>query len=85
MTKCAPWITWGPGGETLILFDQREGTYHMLNATASLIWKALSSGQQKTEIYSTLASRYGVSPDLVAADVDAFVQSGLKNSLLVIE
>lgn len=87
MTKigCAPGVSWTPDTSTLTLFDERDGSYHVLNDTGSAIWTALSRGTQPAEISEALARYYGVPIDVVTKDVDAFVAGSLAKGLLVAE
>ncbi len=83
MIKCAPWVSWGASEAEFVLFDERDGSYHALNASASLIWKELIAGRQPEEICEVLAASRGVAVDLLSADVDAFVTVALEQGLLV--
>ena len=68
-----------------MLFDSRDGSYHLLNGSAAQIWLALSQGHQPAEIGVLLAGRHGVDGALVEPDVDAFVAQALGKNLLVAE
>ena len=83
MIRCAAWVSWVPGGDTVTLFDDRDGSYHALNRSASAIWTALSEGTQPAAIGEAIAARHGASVSAVQRDVDEFVTLALTSGLLV--
>ena len=83
LVRPAPWVSWVPGGPTITLFDDRDGSYHALNPTASMIWAELGDGARVDDIGNLLAARH---PDMAAAvkqDVAEFVTEALRTGLLV--
>lgn len=83
MIRCASWVSWVPGGDAITLFDDRDGSYHALNPSASMIWTALGEGGQPADIADTIARARGISADVVRRDVDDFVTLALDMGLLV--
>jgi hypothetical protein len=83
MIRCAPSISWVPGGSAVTLFDARDGSYHALNESGSAIWTALGDGQQPDEIARTIAEAHRASPEQVRQDIQAFVALALDKGLLV--
>lgn len=81
--RCAPWVSWAPGGDALVLFNGQDGSYHALNGSAARIWRAISDGQQPGEAAAAIAAEHGVSADQVAPDIDAFVEQARGKNLLV--
>ncbi|WP_216822201.1 PqqD family protein [Novosphingobium sp. TH158] len=82
---CAPWVSWGPAGAEIVLFDSRSGSYHALNASATAIWLHLSAGLQPSAIAATIAAENGIPSDQAAADVDGFIEAVLAADLAVVE
>lgn len=82
---CASWVSWVPGGGAITLFDDRDGSYHALNASASAIWAALGEGKQPDEIGEAIAAAHRVQASAVRKDVDEFVALALDKGLLVSE
>lgn len=83
MIRCASSVSWVPGGGTITLFDDRDGSYHALNPSASAIWMALSDGKQPDEIGEALASAHRAPTGSIRQDVDDFVALALDKGLLV--
>lgn len=83
--RCASWISWVPGGGTVTLFDDRDGNYHALNASASTIWIALGEGKQPDEIGEAVAAKHSDQAVAVRKDVDEFIAFALAKGLLVSE
>jgi len=83
MIRCASWVSWVPGGGPITLFDDRDGSYHALNPSASAIWTALSDGSQPGDIGGALATAHHASAPAVQRDVDDFVAMALDKGLLV--
>lgn len=83
--RCASWVSWVPGGAAITLFDDRDGSYHALNASASAIWVALGEGRQPGEIGEAIAAAHSAPVTTVQQDVDDFVALALDKGLLVSE
>jgi len=83
--RCASWISWVPGGTAITLFDDRDGSYHALNTSASTIWTALGEGRQPGEIGEAIAAAHRAPVAAVQQDVDEFVALALGKGLLVSE
>ena len=69
-------------GEGGVLLHLQTGAYHGMNPVALLIWEQLDG--QRTVAQVTEAVREGVdgSPDDLAADVRAFLESALERDLI---
>lgn len=83
--RCAACVSWVPGDGAITLFDDRDGSYHALNPSASAIWSALGEGTQPAEIGEAIAAAYGAPVATVQQDVDEFVALALDKGLLVSE
>jgi len=83
MIRYASWVSWIPGSGTITLFDDRDGSYHALNASASAIWAAIGEGRQPHEIGDTLAAAHRAPLAAVQQDVAEFVAAALDRGLLV--
>jgi Coenzyme PQQ synthesis protein D (PqqD) len=67
-----------------ILLDLESLHYYSLNASATLLWKHLRSGNANTfvELNQELAKAFGVSPETTASDTSTFIQK-LKQDHLI--
>lgn len=83
MIRCASWVSWVPGGDTITLYDDRDGSYHALNPSASAIWTALSEGKQPHEIGDALATTHRAPAASVRQDVGDFIALALDKGLLL--
>ena len=83
MVRIAPHVSWHPVDGELALFDMRDGTYHILNATAAAIWRGLIDTQTPAACAETLAVHYGAPGAEIREDVDAFIALALTKGLLV--
>lgn len=75
-------VAWRRVEQELVLFDERDGSYHALNAVASAVWRALDAGFTLEAITNALAVRYQAPPDEITRDVAAFVDAALAKGLL---
>ena len=69
----------------LALFDMRDGTYHILNATAGAIWRGLIDTQTPAACAEALAARYGAPRAEIEEHVGEFIALALAKGLLVEE
>lgn len=83
MIRCASWVSWGPSDDAITVFDNRDGSYHALNASASAIWRALDAGRQPDEIGAAIAAAHRKPVAEVQQDVDDFIALALGKGLLV--
>jgi hypothetical protein len=58
----------------LVLLNQSTGRYFQLNATGSLIVKALVDGADPAELVDRLSTARGPSAEQVAADIDRLLE-----------
>lgn len=75
-------VAWRRVDEELVLFDERDGSYHALNAVASAVWRGLDAGLTLEAITGALSARYQAPTDEIARDVAAFVDAALAKGLL---
>jgi hypothetical protein len=68
-------------GEVIAL-DRGAATYLAGNATATLLWRALSEGTTRASLISTLTGEFGIDEARARADVDAFLQELRSRGLL---
>ena len=76
-------ISWNNVAGELALFDPRDGRYHVLNGSAATIWRGIAEGLPIAVIARRLADRHAAPPDLIAAEVAAFVDAALSGGLLL--
>jgi hypothetical protein len=68
-------------GPEVVLFCEATGALSLLNATASLVWRALGDGHTVIAICEMLAGATGADPALVAADVSGLLDDWRKMSV----
>jgi hypothetical protein len=81
--KIAAHVVWRDVPGELVLFDQRSGEYHTLNAIGAAIWRAVSRDEPVLGIVAMLVARYAATPDVIARDVGDFIASSIGKGLLV--
>lgn len=70
-------------GNRTVLLDARSGHYYGLDEIGSRIWSLAQDGQSVSSIVETLHREYDVSPEALAADVEAFMKKLHRSRLLV--
>jgi Coenzyme PQQ synthesis protein D (PqqD) len=77
-------VVWRIVDGEAVLVHADTSAYYGLNATATYIWEALvSASVSREEIGRHLSVRYGAAADTVLTDVDAFLATVGKESLIV--
>lgn len=71
-------------GNRTVLLDARSGHYYGLDEIGSRIWVLTQQGQSVSGIVETLHGEYDVSPEALAADVEAFMTRLRRSRLLVL-
>ena len=64
------------------LYDPASEEVHVLNETASDVWRLSDGSQTVDQIVALLAKAYGVEPDTIAADVAATLSDFYARGLL---
>ncbi len=83
--RVAPWVSWVPDADNLVLFDGRDGTYHALNDSASHIWRLLDAGMDREQAAARLVADYGLPPAEAADAVGQVLDGALAKGLIVVE
>lgn len=60
--------------EELVLFDTEAGDLLSLSGTARLVWDRLEGGVEEQELLAELAGGHDAPPEVIAADVRAFLR-----------
>ena len=68
-------------GETVLL-DLEHSRYLGVNATGTLIWRALAAGTTRDELVMQLQREFGISEAQAGVDVDSFVVDCASRNLL---
>ena len=68
-------------GEVLVL-DLKTSFYFGLTGTGARIWQLIESGSSRDAIVSVLSGEYGGDADVIAADVDAFIDDLVARGLI---
>ncbi|GLW05229.1 hypothetical protein Misp01_03590 [Microtetraspora sp. NBRC 13810] len=75
-------VSLGDTADALILLDGRAGRYWQLNATATIIVRALLAGTAPAQIAQDLAASHPVSAEQAAADLQALLAHLTKANLI---
>jgi len=66
-------LSWRDVDDDVVVLDETTWKYVHLNASASVLWRALATGEQtEEELVAHLAQTFPAAPD-AAADVTAFL------------
>jgi len=66
-------LEWREVEGEVVALDLRTQMYLAVNRTGAVIWPALDSGADRSELVERVVQRFDVSPEQAAADVDAFL------------
>ena len=66
-------LDWVEAGDEVIALDHRSGRYLSSNAAGSALWQLLAKGATREELVERLISRFDVSREHAAEDVDAYL------------
>lgn len=77
------YVVWSDVDDDLLLFDQRSGSYHALNAVAARVWRGVASGMAVPALVEELAHQYAAPPERIRADVEKFITTVLELQLLI--
>lgn len=69
-------------GEILVL-DLRTSLYFGMTDVAARVWQLVEQQQTRDSIVETLAKEFDAAPDVIASDVDTFLEDLLTRGLLV--
>jgi len=78
------YVTWHDAGVDLVLFNQRDGSYHALDRSGSEIWRAIGREGPLEPVVALLRERYPQAAGAIDADVRAFVADAARLGLIVI-
>lgn len=66
-------LSWRDVEGDIVILDERTWNYVHLNATASVLWRALADTASEPELVEGLTTAFPVSPEVAASDVAAFL------------
>lgn len=78
----APQIVWRDVEGELVLFDERSGGYHTLNASASFVWRRIAQGCTVEAIIGEASVSCPERAESIAGDVRTFVSAATELGLL---
>lgn len=71
-------------GAELLLYDEQERRYHLLNSTARLVWQYCDGNHDLEKITALVAEHYPTVPrDRIAQDTSATLQTLADKELIV--
>jgi hypothetical protein len=83
MLTIPTYVIWQDVDGELALFDERDNRYHLLNGTGAAIWRAIATGVDKAGLIDQLAAQFGVKPEEIVPDIDAFIDAAAAQGLLL--
>lgn len=75
-------LTWRTVEQEVVVLDQRDSTYIGINATGAALWPLLVEGASRADLIGALVTRFGISHDQAAPDVDAFIEALVARNFL---
>jgi Coenzyme PQQ synthesis protein D (PqqD) len=75
-------VLWQEVGDEIVLLDVHEGEYRSLNDVGSAMWRALEQCPDVAAAYSQLCDLYEVDPDVLRADLAAFIARLVEREML---
>src|SRR5262245_14669482 len=82
--RVPPHVTWNDVDADLVVFNQRDGTYHALDRVASEVWRAVAREPRLAVVVADLRARYPDAAQALAPDVCEFVGHAVRFGLLVV-
>lgn len=73
---------WRQLDDEVMLLALETSTYLQLNDTAAVLWSLIVEGTTRSALVSELVSRFNVTPERAADDVDLFLNSCRRQRLL---
>jgi hypothetical protein len=70
-------------GDEAVLLDLTSERYFGLDEVGAYFWEVITASAGTDEAFQRLAEAYDVAPDVLAADLERFVDDLLANGLLV--
>ncbi len=78
-------VVWRLISDEAVVLNLKSGHYYGLNKTCSMIWSLLSRNKTLEEIAAAIAKKYGISPEVVSADVSSVVETFEREGLIAQE
>jgi hypothetical protein len=75
-------VLWQEVGDEIVLLDLHEGEYRSLNDVGSAMWRALEQSPDVATAHSHLCDLYEVDPDVLRADLAAFIERLVEREML---
>ncbi len=75
-------VAWQEIDGQTVLLDVEHSRYLGINATGTLIWRALVAGTTRCELIAQLQQEFGITQAQASADVDAFIAGCADRNLL---
>jgi hypothetical protein len=75
-------VLWQEVGEEIVLLDLHEGEYRSLNDVGSAMWRALDQSPDVAAAHAHLCDVYEVEPEVLRADLAAFIERLVERGML---
>lgn len=66
-------VEWKEIEGEIVALEAETSTYLSANSSGALIWRSLVRGATREQLAEQLVQRYGITPEVAGADVDAFI------------
>ena len=76
---------WRPEGDKIVIIDDNATYIHVLNVTASLVWKLSDGKHTIRDVVKALTDEYGVSEEEAWNDVSELLQGLAEKKLISLE
>jgi len=78
----SPQVVTSRVGEETVILHLENGTYYGLNAVGTRVWDLVQGGSTLQSVFETLLEEYGVSEDVLKADLDLLIQDLISHDLI---
>lgn len=78
-------LDWRELDEEIVALDLNQSEYFAVNKTGTVLWRELAGGATRRDLAEVLVTRFALSEEAAAADVDRFVENLERRRLLVTE
>jgi Coenzyme PQQ synthesis protein D (PqqD) len=75
-------LEWREVEGEIVVLDLATRSYLAVSQTGAILWPSLAAGADASELTDLIVTRFGVSEERAAADVDAFIEELSNRGLL---
>ena len=75
-------LDWRDFEGEIVALDIAQAEYYAVNRSGAVLWQAVARGATRQQLTDLLVERFGLSPEVAAADVGQFVADLERRGLL---